>query len=49
MFAVAGGRSRLYLIDLAGHDRTKNSGLSISNLGNVLLAIFNGQKHIPHR
>lgn len=48
-FTVAGGRSRLYLIDLAGHDRTKSSGLSISNLGNVLLAIFNGQKHIPHR
>ncbi|XP_065221897.1 kinesin-like protein CG14535 [Planococcus citri] len=47
---VAGGRSRLYLIDLAGNDRSKSTGsLSVSNLGNVLLAIFNGQKHLPSR
>lgn len=47
---VVGGRSRFYLIDLASSDRSKvGTSLSISNMGNVLLSIFNGQKHIPHR
>ncbi|XP_046664313.1 kinesin-like protein CG14535 isoform X2 [Homalodisca vitripennis] len=48
--AVAGGRSRLHLIDLGSCERSKlTGGLSLSGLGNVLLAIFNGQKHLPHR
>ncbi|XP_046663610.1 kinesin-like protein CG14535 isoform X2 [Homalodisca vitripennis] len=48
--AVAGGRSRLHLIDLGLCERTKQSaGLSLSGIGNVLLAIFNGQRHPPHR
>ncbi|XP_067009500.2 kinesin-like protein CG14535 [Anabrus simplex] len=47
---VAGGRSRLHLIDLASCERGKASGgIPLSGLGNVLLAIFNGQKHLPHR
>ncbi|XP_014259539.1 kinesin-like protein CG14535 isoform X1 [Cimex lectularius] len=46
---VAGGRSRLHLIDLGGCERSKGTGLPLSGIGNVLLAIFNGQKHIPHR
>lgn len=49
-FAVAGGRSRLHLLDLGSCERSKSSGgLTLSGLGNVLLAIFNGQKHLPHR
>ncbi|XP_025202408.1 kinesin-like protein CG14535 isoform X3 [Melanaphis sacchari] len=48
--AVAGGRSRLHLLDLGSCERSKSSGgLTLSGLGNVLLAIFNGQKHLPHR
>ncbi|XP_046388807.1 kinesin-like protein KIF26A isoform X1 [Ischnura elegans] len=47
---VAGGRSRLHLIDLGSCERGKaNGGIPLSGLGNVLLAIFNGQKHLPHR
>lgn len=47
---VAGGRSRLHLIDLGASDRTKATpGLTLSGIGNVLLAIFNGQRHPPHR
>ncbi|XP_068085251.1 kinesin-like protein CG14535 [Anabrus simplex] len=47
---VAGGRSRLHLIDLGSCERGKASGgIPLSGLGNVLLAIFNGQKHLPHR
>lgn len=49
-FTVAGGRSRLHLLDLGSCERSKSSGgLTLSGLGNVLLAIFNGQKHLPHR
>jgi len=49
-FIVAGGRSRLHLLDLGSCERSKSSGgLTLSGLGNVLLAIFNGQKHLPHR
>ncbi|GLH09814.1 Kinesin-like protein CG14535 [Gryllus bimaculatus] len=47
---VAGGRSRLHLIDLGSCERGKtSSGIPLSGLGNVLLAIFNGQKHLPYR
>ncbi|XP_025418626.1 kinesin-like protein CG14535 isoform X3 [Sipha flava] len=48
--SAAGGRSRLHLLDLGSCERSKSSGgLTLSGLGNVLLAIFNGQKHLPHR
>ncbi|KAE8748577.1 hypothetical protein FOCC_FOCC004753 [Frankliniella occidentalis] len=51
---VAGGRSRLHLVDLGrgagqGGGTSSSQGLSLSSLGHVLLAIFNGQKHLPHR
>ena len=47
----SGGRSRLHLIDFGGCERTKVSGggITLSGLGNVILGIFNGQKHLPHR
>lgn len=55
-FLVHGGRSRFHLIDLAGCKQTKKtnresngSWLSLSNLGNVLVALANGAKHVPHR
>ena len=47
---VIGGRSRLHLIDFGGCERTKKgpgSGITLSGLGNVILAIFNGQRHLP--
>ncbi|KAL0831034.1 hypothetical protein ABMA28_001917 [Loxostege sticticalis] len=48
--AVAGGRSRLHLIDLGNSERGKtNGGIPLSGLGNILLAIFNGQRHLPYR
>ncbi|XP_076360465.1 uncharacterized protein LOC143252357 isoform X2 [Tachypleus tridentatus] len=53
---VAGGRSRLHLFDLGSCDkiarpRDANSGhsLSLSALGNVIIALFNGQKHVPYK
>lgn len=48
---VSGGRSRLHLIDFGGCERTKTpgGGITLSGLGNVILGIFNGQKHLPHR
>lgn len=50
IFAVAGGRSRLHLMDLGNADRGKSSGgIPLSGLGNILLAIFNGQKHLPYK
>ena len=35
----------------AGCERTKTpgGGITLSGLGNVILGIFNGQKHLPHR
>lgn len=49
-FLVAGGRSRLHLIDLGNSERGKASGgIPLSGLGNILLAIFNGQKHLPYK
>lgn len=47
---MAGGRSRLHLIDLGNSERSKSSGgIPLSGLGNILLAIFNGQKHLPYK
>ncbi|XP_074039347.1 kinesin-like protein CG14535 isoform X2 [Leptinotarsa decemlineata] len=47
---VAGGRSRLHLIDLGNSDRGKSSGgIPLSGVGNIILAIFNGQKHLPYK
>ena len=49
---VAGGRSRLHLIDL-GSGRSSSSStsgaLSLAALGSVMMALVNGQRHIPHR
>uniref|UniRef100_T1JB31 Kinesin motor domain-containing protein n=1 Tax=Strigamia maritima TaxID=126957 RepID=T1JB31_STRMM len=45
---VSGGRSRLHLLDLGASDKPSN-GLSLSAITNVILALFNGQKHIPFR
>lgn len=55
--AVSGGRSRLHLIDLGScvkalsKNREGGSGLclSLSALGNVILALVNGSKHIPYK
>ena len=48
---LTGGRSRLHLIDFGGCERTRlpGGGITLSGLGNVILGIFNGQKHLPHR
>ncbi|XP_019642367.1 PREDICTED: kinesin-like protein KIF26A isoform X2 [Branchiostoma belcheri] len=51
---VAGGRSRLHLIDLGSGEKSsgKASGsvaLTLSALGNVILALVNGAKHVPYR
>ncbi|XP_076672113.1 uncharacterized protein LOC143371115 isoform X2 [Andrena cerasifolii] len=47
---VAGGRSRLHLMDLGNSDRGKSSGgIPLSGLGNILLTIFNGGKHLPYK
>lgn len=46
--AVAGGRSRLHLIDLGGC-ANRSGGISLSGIGNVLLAILSGQRHPPNR
>ncbi|XP_071832300.1 uncharacterized protein [Apostichopus japonicus] len=51
---VNGGRSRLHLIDLGSGDKSSSkvqngSSLTFSALGNVILAVLNGQKHIPYR
>lgn len=37
-------------MDLGNSDRGKSSGgIPLSGLGNILLAIFNGQKHLPYK
>ncbi|XP_013787157.1 uncharacterized protein LOC106471111 isoform X2 [Limulus polyphemus] len=53
---VVGGRSRLHMIDLGScenhlkpRDGMSGQSLSLSSLGNVIIAIFNGQKHVPHK
>jgi kinesin family member 26 len=45
---VAGGRSRLHLIDLGGC-ANRLGGLPLSGVGNVLLSILSGQRHPPNR
>lgn len=45
---VAGGRSRLHLIDFGGC-ANRNGGLPLSGIGNILLAILSGQRHPPNR
>ncbi|KAM4862139.1 kinesin-like protein KIF26B [Thomomys bottae] len=54
---MSGGRSRLHLIDLGSCVKTLNKNreggsglcLSLSALGNVILALVNGSKHIPYK
>ena len=48
---LTGGRSRLHLLDFGGCERTRlpGGGITLSGLGNVILGIFNGLKHLPHR
>ncbi|NXR77311.1 KI26B protein, partial [Pycnonotus jocosus] len=54
---MSGGRSRLHLIDLGscvkvlGKNREGSAGLCLSlpALGNVILALVNGSKHIPYK
>ncbi|CAH1790749.1 unnamed protein product [Owenia fusiformis] len=48
---VAGGRSRLHLIDLGSCSKAKDGSqaLSLSALGNVITALLNGQRHVPNR
>ncbi|CDW56553.1 kinesin protein KIF26A [Trichuris trichiura] len=49
---VAGGRSRLHLIDLgSGEKCTKQGRTSLTQpaIGNVLLTLLQGQKHVPSR
>ncbi|KAM4693767.1 kinesin-like protein KIF26B [Discoglossus pictus] len=54
---MSGGRSRLHLIDLGScvkvlsKNRDGSTGLclSLSALGNVILALVNGSKHIPYK
>ncbi|XP_066282680.1 kinesin-like protein KIF26B isoform X4 [Branchiostoma lanceolatum] len=51
---VAGGRSRLHLIDLGSGEKssgkaTGSVALTLSALGNVILALVNGAKHVPYR
>ncbi|XP_073494736.1 kinesin-like protein KIF26A isoform X3 [Phyllobates terribilis] len=54
---MSGGRSRLHLIDLGSCERvlskSRDAGgglcLSLNALGNVILALVNGAKHIPYR
>lgn len=45
---VAGGRSRLHLIDIGGC-ANRSGGLPLSTIGNILLAILSGQRHPPNR
>jgi hypothetical protein len=45
---VAGGRSRLHLIDLGGC-ANRSGGLPLSGVGNVVLSVLSGQRHPPNR
>ncbi|XP_063236117.1 kinesin-like protein CG14535 [Bacillus rossius redtenbacheri] len=47
--AVAGGRSRLHLVEAGDCRRARGKDMSLSALGSVLLAVFSGHKHLPHR
>ncbi|KAM8920666.1 kinesin-like protein KIF26A [Pelodytes ibericus] len=54
---MSGGRSRLHLIDLGSCEKvlskSRDGGgglcLSLTALGNVILALVNGAKHVPYR
>ncbi|NXY80822.1 KI26A protein, partial [Alcedo cyanopectus] len=54
---MSGGRSRLHLIDLGSCEKvlskSRDAGgslcLSLSALGNVILALINGAKHVPYK
>ncbi|XP_048831159.1 kinesin-like protein KIF26A isoform X1 [Brienomyrus brachyistius] len=54
---MSGGRSRLHLIDLGSCEKvlskSRDGGgglcLSLNALGNVILALANGAKHVPYR
>ncbi|XP_075699977.1 kinesin-like protein KIF26A isoform X3 [Rhinoderma darwinii] len=55
---MSGGRSRLHLIDLGSCEKvlskSRDGGggglcLSLNALGNVILALVNGAKHVPYR
>ena len=47
---VAGGRSRLHLLDLGSCSKSKDGqALSLQALGNVIWALLNGQRHVPYR
>ena len=48
---LLGGRSRLHLIDFGCCERTKTIGgsITIAGLGNVILGILNGQRHLPFK
>lgn len=57
LFSVSGGRSRLHLIDLGSCEKVLSKSrdgegglcLSLTALGNVILALANGAKHVPYR
>ncbi|XP_044515848.1 kinesin-like protein KIF26A [Gracilinanus agilis] len=54
---MSGGRSRLHLIDLGSCEKVLSKNreaggslcLSLSALGNVILALINGAKHVPYK
>lgn len=46
--SVSGGRSRLHLVSL-GDAANAKGGLPLSGVGNVLLAVLSGQKHVPYK
>ncbi|XP_030308439.1 kinesin-like protein KIF26A [Calypte anna] len=54
---MSGGRSRLHLIDLGSCEKVLSKSregggslcLSLSALGNVILALINGAKHVPYK
>lgn len=48
LLSVSGGRSRLHLISL-GDAANAKGGLPLSGVGNVLLAVLSGHKHVPYK
>lgn len=49
---VAGGRSRLHLIDLGSGEKSTKPGrtsLTLPALGHVILTLLQGQKHLPYK